>query len=95
MYLLDDRYVTAVAFIEGFDAALDGVPLNGFNEWVSQRILGGSSPSRWPYVVAAVRVPSIYDPGMGIGRISSEFDLDLVEDTISLIEEFHSRRETG
>lgn len=94
MYLLDDRYVTAVAFIDGFNAALDGVPLDGFDEWVSERILGRRSSSHWAYVVAAVRVPSVFDPQMGIGGIPSEFNLDLVEDAIHLIEEFHSRLET-
>lgn len=39
MFLLDDRYMTLVAFVEGCNAATDWQLLEGFGKWVSSRLL--------------------------------------------------------
>ncbi|GAB3171559.1 hypothetical protein GCM10027259_06910 [Micromonospora palomenae] len=57
MYLLDDRYLTAVAFIEGFDQALDRRLLDGFHEWVCQRVLERHVGLSWPNIIASLEVP--------------------------------------
>ncbi len=59
MYLLDDRFSTAVAFVEGFSAAHDENPLNGFQEWVCRRMVGGYSSRHWAYVLASAQVPGM------------------------------------
>ncbi|MCM1975253.1 MULTISPECIES: hypothetical protein [unclassified Streptomyces] len=88
MYLLDDRFSTAVAFVEGFDAARDGDPLNGFQEWVCKRILGGNSPRHWAYVLASSHVPGMGDGQASIDRIPRESEAGLIEAMLDLLEEF-------
>lgn len=88
MYVLDDRYSTAVAFVEGYNIALDGEPLSGFQDWVSNRILGSSCPVHWSYVVASIRVPGILDDKVGIDRIPADIEVNLIDDMIDLIEMF-------
>ena len=39
MFLLDDRYMTLVGFVTGCDAATDWRLLDGFNEWIADKIL--------------------------------------------------------
>jgi hypothetical protein len=91
MYLLDDRFATAVAFIEGFSAAHDGNPLNGFQEWVCERILGGCSPRHWAYVLASAQVPGLVDHQVSIDQIPREAEIGLVEAMLDLLEEFSDR----
>jgi hypothetical protein len=91
MYVLDDRFSTAVAFIEGFSTAHDGDPLSGFQEWVCERILGGHSGRHWAYVLASTRVPSMVDGQMPIDRIPRELEIGLVETLLDLLEEFSNR----
>jgi hypothetical protein len=51
MYVLDDRYESVVAFVEGFNLALDGAPLKGFDDWVALKILGEKSPRHWSSII--------------------------------------------
>ncbi|MFD8756719.1 hypothetical protein ACFV0O_37940 [Kitasatospora sp. NPDC059577] len=88
MYVLDDRYSTVVAFLEGFNAAHDGEPLSGFQDWVSRRILGSSSPMHWSYVVASKRMPEILDANIGIDQIPASLEILLIDDLAGLIEAF-------
>ncbi|MFJ9841624.1 hypothetical protein ACIRYZ_14365 [Kitasatospora sp. NPDC101155] len=88
MYLLDDRYSTVVAFLEGFNAALDGEPLSGFQEWASHRILGSSCPVHWSYIVASERVSGILDGKIGIDQIPADVEILLIDDLAGLIEAF-------
>jgi hypothetical protein len=92
MYLLDDRFSTAVAFVEGYDAALDGAPLRGFGDYVTERIAGHQSNISWPYLVASTAVPEIMDGGMRIDQIPAEVELELTERMLDLIEEYHGQR---
>lgn len=88
MYLLDDRLSTAVAFVEGFNAARDGDPLNGFQEWVCDRVLGGCSPRHWAYILASTQVPDMADGQISIDRIPRELEIGLIEAMLDLLEEF-------
>lgn len=91
MYLMDDRFSTMVAFIEGFCTALGGSPLSGFQDWVCGRILGGRSSIHWAYVIASTRVPEILDGNMPIDRIPREVEADLADLALDLVEEFSNR----
>lgn len=51
MYLMDDRYETVVAFLVGLSAASDGRLLEGFNEFVADRVLGRRTPFWWGALV--------------------------------------------
>lgn len=51
MYLMDERYETAVAFIVGLAWADDGRPLEGFRDWVADRLLGRRSTRGWWSVI--------------------------------------------
>src|SRR5688572_6951573 len=88
MYLLDDRFSTAVAFVEGYNTALDGVPLSGFQEYVAQRVLHGRSSRHWAYLIASTKVPGIDDGTLRIDHIAPEWDGELTEMAIDLLEGF-------
>jgi hypothetical protein len=50
MYLRSVQYDTAVAFVQGFDAAQGGGLLLGFREWLVVKLGGGHNLS-WPELV--------------------------------------------
>ncbi|WP_316778202.1 hypothetical protein [Streptomyces sasae] len=91
MYLLDDRFSTMVAFVEGFSTAVGGSPLSGFQDWVCERILGTRSSIHWAYVIASTRVPDILDGKRPIDRIPHEVEADLADLALDLVEEFSNR----
>lgn len=62
MMLLDDRYATLVAFVQGCDAATEGTLLNGFHQWVAERIVGGPSSLHWSAIVAESHGPDAAEP---------------------------------
>lgn len=88
MYLLDDRFSTVIAFIEGFSTACNESPLNGFQEWVSKRILGGHSSRHWAYIIASTQVPGMLDGQVPIDQIPRELEIGLIEAALDLLEEF-------
>ncbi|WP_394621771.1 hypothetical protein JNUCC0626_22620 [Lentzea sp. JNUCC 0626] len=59
MYLPDTRYASAVAFVDGFDQAHDGVPLAGFQEYVAARVGMTGSPLVWSCLLASELVPAV------------------------------------
>lgn len=88
MYLPDGRYLTAVAFVEGFNAALDGEPLQGFQQWLSARVLGGNSALHWSYVAASAQIPRLIDEKLRLDQLSPDQDQQLTDGLLGLIEEF-------
>jgi hypothetical protein len=86
MYLRDDRYGTAVAFVSGYDAAFDGVPLEGFREYVASRTGQAGSPMVWEYLVAADVMPDVFDTG--VGEIPVELGIPLTDRLLGLLEAF-------
>ena len=93
MYLLDDRFVTAVSFIDGFNAALEGQPLDGFREWLNARILGHRSSLHWAYVIASTRVPEVLEGGIRLDEIPHDCDTPLIEEMLQLLVEFSHQDE--
>ncbi|QLJ02890.1 hypothetical protein HZZ00_18995 [Streptomyces sp. NEAU-sy36] len=88
MYLPNDRYSTAVSFIEGFNVALDGKPLKGFQRWLAERIRGGESNLHWAYLVASVRMPEVLEGGLSLDQVPSDLEEQLIDDLLRLIGEF-------
>ncbi|MGA4726327.1 hypothetical protein ACPB67_02815 [Micromonospora taraxaci] len=88
MYVLDDRYLTAVAFVVGFDSALDGRPFEGFHGWVCQRVLGRHSVLAWPYVIAYLEVPETLSGPCDLNGLDSDTQLRMIDQMLALIREF-------
>ncbi|MEV6369643.1 hypothetical protein AB0L86_22430 [Micromonospora musae] len=88
MYLLDDRYSTAVAFVEGYNAAFDGDPLSGFQDYVAARILNRKSSLHWSYVIASTKMPALLDSDARIDQIPAELEVELTDLLVDLLEEF-------
>lgn len=96
MYLPDERFATAVAFMEGFNAALDGAPLHGFQTWLAERIRGGKSGIHWAYLVASTRVPEVLEGRLRLDQIPPDQDKPLIDDLLQLVEVFmNSSMHTG
>ncbi|MBW4717970.1 hypothetical protein [Saccharothrix obliqua] len=51
MYVPDGRYHTLVAFILGYDVALEGRFLEGFKEWCLAALGVGESSLNWPALI--------------------------------------------
>jgi hypothetical protein len=86
MYLPDDRYASLVSFVEGCNAATEWRLLDGFNEWVSDRVLGRASSLHWSTVVASKLAPHMLDEThpdravpAGLERAVSEQLLDMID----------------
>ena len=87
MFLLDDRYLTLVAFVEGCNAATDWQLLDGFGNWVSMRILGTDSSLHWSTVVASRRSPELLNEPRS-GPIPSEVEAGAAKDLLEFLDEF-------
>ncbi|MCR3751468.1 hypothetical protein [Lentzea californiensis] len=90
MYLPDDRYGTAVAFVEGYNSALGAVPLSGFQEYVATRTGNAGSPVHWSYLIASTAVPDIFDEGAGIGQVPVESGISLTDTLVDLLEAYQA-----
>lgn len=88
MYLPDERYSSVVAFIEGFNIALGGEPLRGFQEWISMRIRGGHSSLHWSIIVASIRVPEVLDRGIRLDQVPADVDELLADDLLQMLGDF-------
>ncbi|MFB7878527.1 hypothetical protein ACFC06_25050 [Nocardia sp. NPDC056064] len=91
MYILDDRYASAVSFIAGFDVALGGEPLRRFDKFLLDRFFEGKSTSslHWGYMIAATEFPSILvDGGPSLDRIPTQYNQILTERMIDLLLEY-------
>jgi hypothetical protein len=88
MYLVDDRFVTAVSFMEGYNAAFDGVPLAGFGDYVADQIVRHGSPLHWSYLIASTKVTGFLDGEIPLDRIPVDCDVALTEMLIDLLERY-------
>ncbi len=61
MYLPDETYAAAAAFVLGYDIACEGGVLVGFHEWLVVRLDGGSN-LHWSALVLDAAFPSARDP---------------------------------
>ncbi|MFI5495784.1 hypothetical protein [Actinoplanes sp. NPDC051859] len=89
MYLMDDRFATAVAFVEGYNAAFDGVPLAGFRDYVADRIVGhGSTTLHWSYLIASKKVDGLLDGEISLDRIPADCEVGLTDLLIDLLGQY-------
>jgi hypothetical protein len=95
MLLLDDSYATMVAFIEGFNVALDGRPLHGFNDWVSRQVLQRQCGTGWSMVIASIYFPAALRDGEGsssIREIPPDIQPRIKSELLDLLESFASAK---
>lgn len=92
MFLLDDRYMTLVAFVEGCNAATDWQLLDGFNGWVATQVLGTESSLHWSTVIAAKSDPQLLvEPRTR--PISPELESVASDDLLGLLDSFLAGKE--
>jgi hypothetical protein len=89
MYLPDDRFVTAVAFVVGYNAALDGVPLAGFQDFVANEIRGHRSPLHWSVLVASTADPRFIETNLSLNDIPLDAQIALTDMLVDLLESYH------
>ena len=87
LYLPDDRFASAVAFVEGYNAASDGKALESFGPYVSQRLTGHHSPQHWSFLIASTRAPDVR-----LDRIPAELDGELTDLLVDLLEAWVTSR---
>jgi hypothetical protein len=87
MFLLDDRYMTLVAFVEGCNAATDWQLLDGFNGWVAAQVLGAESSLHWSTVVASKSDRQLLEEPR-TAPIASELESVASDDLLDLLDSF-------
>lgn len=88
MYVFDDRYLTSVAFVTGFDQAHDGSPLSGFQTFVIDRLFGGKASSlHWAFIIARCEFSSDLDENgdLNINDLPHEAQLVLIDRMVDLL----------
>lgn len=90
MYLPDDRFATAVAFVEGFNTALAGAPLDGFQAYVAARLRRPGSSLHWSSLIASTKLPVILERPFGVDEIPAELDAELTDLLVDLLETFQA-----
>jgi hypothetical protein len=88
MYLAESRYAVLVAFVTGCDEGTDRRLLDGFGEWVAQRVLGRETPFVWWTVIASQHAPDLLDGHHPISSLSAEQDQQASESLSGLLDEF-------
>lgn len=88
MYVFDDRYLTVVAFVEGYNTALGGRPLSGFQNHVAERVLGQRSNVYWGVILASTESPAGLEARVDINELPERSQLALTHRLIDLLEEY-------
>lgn len=91
MYLPESRYTVLVAFVTGCDQATGRRLLEGFNEWVAQRVLGAETPFVWWSVVASQYAPEQLDGHHSVSNLTTDQDRRASESLLGLLDEFLAR----
>lgn len=95
MYVFDDRYLTVVGLVEGYNTALDGRPLSGFQTHVAERIPGQHSGLHWSAIVASAESRTAPGNGMDINDLPQELQFSLIRRLIDLLEEYAAQSRDG
>ena len=85
MYLSRETYDAFASYILGYDAALKGALLIGFNEWLALRL------NKWPNLIWSAAVLGILfgDPW---AEVAPERDRDAIEGVFELVAAFVAER---
>ncbi|MEV6718625.1 hypothetical protein AB0M48_42045 [Lentzea sp. NPDC051208] len=90
IYLFDDRYGSAVGFVEGYNSAFGGVPLSGFQDYVATWVGRSSSAVHWSYLIASTSIPEFLDGTFDPNKVPAELGVLLTDKLIDLLEAFHA-----
>ncbi|WP_067705997.1 hypothetical protein [Actinoplanes awajinensis] len=88
MYVFDDRFLTVVGFVEGYNSALDGRPLRGFHDHVAERVLGRYSPRHWSMIIASAEPLVAARGDRDLHDLPQELQLSLTHRLVDLLEEY-------
>src|SRR5215831_7158032 len=90
MYVHPVSFGTVTALVEGYDMALHGGLLFGFDEWLVVKVGGGNNLA-WPALVLDLAFPGKGNPRKRLGRAKNE---EVAINALSkLLEEFLTERE--
>lgn len=90
MFVLDDGYVTLVAFIDGLATGVDDGVLDGFQEWVARETTGSPDARHWGVIVAAQVSRGVRD-GCELSAMSQEEQARSSAELHSLLTRFLDR----
>jgi hypothetical protein len=90
MYLQDETYAAACAFVHGYDTACVGGVLVGFREWLVVRVGAGSNLG-WPALVLHACFPNVTDPLAGAKATAAAHRV-AVDGLFGLIADFEQQR---
>ncbi|SNY67307.1 hypothetical protein [Paractinoplanes atraurantiacus] len=93
MYVGDDRFLTTVAFLEGYNSALDARPLQGFQEYTAIRLTGRRTSLHWPAVVAFTVFPTAREAGFDINSMPPDAQLDAIRLLLDLLDDYRTSAE--
>lgn len=91
MFVLDDSYVTLVAFIDGLAMGVDDGLLDGFQEWVARETTGSPDARHWGAVVASQVSPRVQDGREPLSSMSQEEQARSSAELLSLLTRFLDR----
>lgn len=86
MFLPDETYASAVAFVLGYDLACEGGICLGFHEWLVMRVGGGSNLS-WDGLALHVAFPTSNNPQEAV-KTSSEAERHAIDVLFRLLAEY-------
>jgi hypothetical protein len=93
MYVSDDRFLTVIAFVEGYNAALGGEPLSRFQTYVTDRVLGRYSNLHWSAIIASEELRTATESDSDLNSLPPETQLSLIHRLVGLLEEYESHRQ--
>ncbi|MEU5869740.1 hypothetical protein ABZ815_51860 [Nonomuraea sp. NPDC047529] len=90
MFLPDDRYETMVAFVSGFDAAVDGTLLREFSGWCLDRWEHPESGFHWS---ALIRERALSCESDRTVNLSSDPDASVKSLLLDLLQQFFEEKD--
>ena len=92
MYVLDDRFLTVVAYVDGCDAATHGVLLQNFTDWLyAARVGPGRTSLDWPGVLKVARGLDV--DRRSYGDLTQQENAQLIDDLFGALDEYLASNE--
>ena len=90
MYFTEERYVVVAAFVLGYDAANDGQILEGYRDWLAEKLGFGANLS-WEPLVLSLAFPDAKQPEIEVelSEKNQRVAIDLLFETIYQFTELH------
>jgi hypothetical protein len=90
MWLSDETYAAAEAFVAGYDAACEGGVLAGFREWLVMRVGSGGNLA-WPALVLDLAFPQVTSPRDALSE-GAKAHRHAIDTLFGLLAEFDEER---